>query len=71
MLDENLTVVAVSHQRSQRRRSTRSLRRPRQFWGPVGIEELLPTSESNLRLRRLLMAALRLWELKHGIRDYY
>jgi hypothetical protein len=71
MLNENLSVVAVSHRRSQRRRTTHSLKRPRQSWSPTEIEEPMPPSDSNARLRRLLMAALRLWELKNGIHDYF
>jgi hypothetical protein len=32
-------------------------------------EEDLPRAGTLARTRRLLMAALRVWELKHGIRD--
>jgi hypothetical protein len=71
MLDENLSVVAVPQRRSQRRKITHRLKAPRHFWVATEIGEPPPQSDSIMRLRRLLMAALRVWELKNGIRDYY
>jgi hypothetical protein len=71
ILDDNLQVVAAPPRRSQRRKRARRLQRPRQFPAPPAMEPALLPSDSIMRFRRLLMAALRVWELKHGIHDHY
>jgi hypothetical protein len=71
ILDENLQVVAKSPSRSQRKRRPRRLQQSRQFPAAQAMERPLPPSDSLMRIKRLLMAALRVWELKHGIHDYY
>jgi hypothetical protein len=45
------------------------LRRARRFPATTEMRRSTPT-DSIMRFRRLLMAALRVWELKHGIHDY-
>jgi len=69
-LTENLSVLAISRPerqaRRRRRRGERSSADPR-----TGEELGLPPYDSLMRTRRLLMAALRVWELRHGIHEPY
>jgi hypothetical protein len=44
-------------------------RRPSVRKGSASVEISLPAAGTLGRTRRLLLAALRLWELKRGIRD--
>ena len=68
-LDENFIVVAVPRRQPRKRRPLRAVKRPRQF--PATIEmRPAPPGDSIMRFRRLLLAALRVWELKNGIHDY-
>jgi hypothetical protein len=67
-LDENLRVVAAPPQRDRAKRIRRRLNEPRPFVKRAGEEPCLPLP-SLLRHRALLMAALRLWELRNGIHE--
>jgi hypothetical protein len=73
ILDENLKVVTVTPRPSQRGKPARRLKQLRSFPAPPAIapDRPVPPSYSLVRIRRLLLAALRVWELKHGIHDYY
>jgi hypothetical protein len=69
-LTENLSVLAISRPERQARRRRR--RGERGSAHPQTGEELgLPPYDSLMRTRRLLMAALRVWELRHGIHEPY
>ena len=61
---------------SNRTRSRRRLRKEAAKRGPKltapglsGPDENLPAVGTMARTKRLILAALRVWELKHGIRD--
>ncbi len=68
-LTENLTVLAINGQspRGKKRRS-RDEYRSANFGGVAGSAL---SGESLMRTRRLLMAALRVWELRNGIHEPY
>jgi hypothetical protein len=65
LLGDDLAIIAAPPLRERRRRGPRRRRRVTSI--------LMETAPANydplLRTRRLLMAALRVWELKHGIHD--
>ncbi|HEX4666802.1 MAG TPA: hypothetical protein VH207_09385 [Chthoniobacterales bacterium] len=65
-LDHNLRVVAAPPRRNQAKRVPRRLDEPRPFVKRPGEEPCLPLP-SLLRHRTLLLAALRVWELRNGI----
>ena len=67
-LDENLRVVAAPPSRNQAKPVRRRLNEPRPFVKRTG-EEPCPALPSLLRHRTLLMAALRVWELRNGIHE--
>lgn len=67
-LDDNLRVVAISNRRGQRKDVARRLLEPRPFIKRPPTETFAPLP-SLLRNRGLLMAALRVWELRNGIHD--
>jgi len=69
-LTDDLAVLAISSPRQPRRRRRRSERQARHA-GQIVDEAGLPPYESLMRTRRLLMAALRVWELRHGIHEPY
>jgi len=68
-LTDNLAVLAIgSAQQPTRRRRRRERQAPHAGQlGNVG----LPPYDSLMRTRRLLMAALRVWELRNGIHEPY
>jgi hypothetical protein len=57
--------------RFQHRRRRETTKRPPKSSSPrePDLEENLPAIGTMARTKRLIMAALRVWELKHGIRD--
>lgn len=67
-LDENLRVVAAPPRRNQSKRTRRRLDETRPFMKRSSGEPCLPLP-SLLRHRTLLMAALRVWELRNGIHE--
>jgi hypothetical protein len=67
-LDDNLRVVVAPPRRNQAKRIRRRLNEPRPFVKRAGEEPCLPLP-SLLRHRTLLMAALRVWELRNGIHE--
>ena len=69
ILDENLTVVAKSTVRARVRRFRRRLKGRRSFAPQVEGAPPPPSLDSLMRTRKLVMAALRVWELRNGIRD--
>jgi hypothetical protein len=69
-LDENLAVVAVPRHQPRKRKRLRTAKRTRQFPATIEMRRLAPPGDSVMRFRRLLLAALRVWELKNGIHDY-
>jgi hypothetical protein len=70
VLDENLAVVAAPRRPPRKRRRSYALRRTGRIPSTIEMRRAAPT-DSIMRFRRLLMAALRVWELKHGIHDNY
>ncbi len=71
ILDENLAVVAAPRREPRKRKRSSASRRKRRFRATIEMRRSTPQSDSIMRFRRLLMAALRVWELKHGIHDFY
>jgi hypothetical protein len=69
-LNDNLEVVAASSRPRRRRRALR-LSRARAFEREQITSANSTSFERLLRTRRLLLAALRVWELKHGIHDSF
>jgi hypothetical protein len=69
-LDENLVVVAVPRRQPRKRKRLLAAKRTRRFPTPVEMRRPAPPGDSIMRFRRLLLAALRVWELKNGIHDY-
>ncbi len=67
-LTDDLTVLAISSPRQHARRRRRQEGQVRHA-GQVVDEVGLPPCDSLMRTRRLLMAALRLWELRNGIHE--
>jgi hypothetical protein len=53
----------------RKRRAKRQTRRTRQPASEMWDEARLPAVGTMARTKRLIMAALRVWELKRGIRD--
>ena len=70
-LDENLVVVAAPHLQPRKRKPSGASRRTRQYPGTIEMRRLRPPGDPIMQFQRLLLAALRVWELKHGIHDYY
>ncbi|HEY2713799.1 MAG TPA: hypothetical protein VGI60_14890 [Chthoniobacterales bacterium] len=69
LLDENLTVVARSTQ-GKRVRPFRRRSRKRQAYSPqLEMAASPPPFDSLMRTRKLIMAAVRVWELRNGIHD--
>jgi hypothetical protein len=68
-LDENLVVVAVPRRQPRKRKPSCGPRR-RQYSTKIELRRPAPPGDSIMRFRRLLLAALRVWELKNGIHDY-
>jgi len=69
-LDENLAVVAVPRRQPRKRKPLGAARRTRRLPTTTEMGRPAPPGDSIMRFRRLLMAALRVWELKNGIHDY-
>ena len=69
-LDENLAVVAVPRRQPRKRKPLGAAKRTRQFPATIEMRRPAPPGDSIMRFRRLLLAALRVWELKNGIHDY-
>jgi hypothetical protein len=69
LLDENLTVVARSTQGTRERPFRRRSRRPQGFAPQLELAPSPPPFDSLMRTRKLIMAALRVWELRNGIHD--
>ena len=71
LVEEEFGAPAVPPRRPPKRKAARRLkRRPRRMTARTPREDRpLPPNYSIMRIRRLIMAALRVWELKHGIHD--
>jgi hypothetical protein len=69
LLDENLTVVACPGQGKRQRPFRRRSRRQQAFSPQLEMASSPPPFDSLMRTRRLIMAALRVWELRNGIHD--
>jgi hypothetical protein len=68
LLDENLTIVARSNEKRDRAFRRRS--RKRQGFAPqLELAPSPPAFDSLMRTRKLIMAAVRVWELRNGIHD--
>jgi hypothetical protein len=70
-LDENFAVVAVPQHKPRKRKPLCAAKRTRRFPATIEIRREPPPGDSVMRFRRLLLAALRVWELKNGIHDDY
>jgi len=68
-LDENFAVVAVRRRQPRKRKPLCAAKRTRRFPATMEMRRSAPPGDSIMRFRRLLMAALRVWELKNGIHD--
>ena len=68
-LSENLTVLAINGQSSRSGRRRRSSQHQSPHFGDIAGSTL--SGDSLMRTRRLLMAALRVWELRNGIHEPY
>ena len=69
LLDENLTIVARSTRAKRERPFRRRSRRQQSFSPQLEMAPSPPAFDSLMRTRKLIMAALRVWELRHGIHD--
>ena len=69
-LDENFAVVAVPRRQPRKRKPLCAAKRTRRFPTTIEMRRPAPPGDSIMRFRRLLLAALRVWELKNGIHDY-
>ncbi len=69
-LTDNLAVLAISSPRQRAKRRRR--REPEARHAGQVMDDLgTPPYDSLMRTRRLLMAALRVWELRQGIHEPY
>jgi hypothetical protein len=71
VLDENLAVVVAPRRQPRKRKPSCGSRRTRRFPATIEMRRPAPSGDSIMRFRRLLMAALRVWELKNGIHEYH
>jgi len=69
-LDENLAVVSGPRHSPRKRKPLGTARRNRRFPETTEMRQPVLPGDSVMRFRRLLLAALRVWELKNGIHDY-
>src|SRR5437016_4377719 len=70
LVEEDSETLAVPPRQPRKRRAARQFKRPRRLPARTSIEDRpLRRIPSIMRIRRLIMAALRVWELKHGIHD--
>ena len=67
LLTDDLGIIAAPQEHPEP--TVRRVRRRRRITSGSLIDRSLPMSDPLLRTRRLVMAALRVWELKHGIHD--
>ena len=70
LVEENREALAAPPRPLRKRKVARPFKRRRRLSARTSIEDRpLPRLPSIMRIRRLIMAALRVWELKHGIHD--
>jgi hypothetical protein len=69
--DDDLSVVPAPPRRPRQSKSAGRSRFPEPFSTGASFDRSEPRGYSLMRTRRLLMAALRVWELKNGFRNPY
>jgi hypothetical protein len=68
LLSEDLSITAAPERESQGK-TIRSRRRRRRAASGRSTHQMSPPPDFMMRTRRLIMAALRVWELKHDIHE--
>ena len=69
-IEEKRDTVTAPRERFRKKKVVRQLKKPRRTQAAAPREDRqYPRMLRVMRIRRLVMAALRVWELKHGIRE--